>query len=63
MHHIRLHAPHAKFSSISSDLERGDFAAVARETIQFQNMLRIVCTLAGGALLSAFSQAIECRKI
>jgi hypothetical protein len=57
MHYIREHAPHAKFSSISSDLERGDFASVTRETIQFHNLLRIGCVVACGAFLSEFSQA------
>lgn len=57
INHIKLHAPNAEFDKISTDLGRGDFSSVTRETIRAENLFQLFGTVIGTMIVLGLARA------
>ena len=57
INHIKLHAPNAEFDKISTDLGRGDFTSVTRETIRAENLFQLFGTVIGTMIVLGLARA------
>jgi len=61
LQYIRSNAQWAKFDGVSTDLCRGDFASVTRQTLSTRNILLLSGSLAGGSVISALLKVLISR--